>query len=112
MSACTARLDSELQLWRDRPLGLFPYVIFDARYEKIRHGGLLVDCAMFVAMGIGPDGKRPLLGVSVALSEAEVHWRTFFSSLVTRGLHGVRFIVSDAHPGMAAARQAVFPLVP
>ena len=112
VSACTARLDSELQVWRDRPLGLFPYVIFDARYEKVRHGGLLVDCAMFVAMGIGPDGKRTILGVSVALSEAEVHWRTFFSSLVTRGLHGVRFIVSDAHPGMAAARRAVFPSVP
>jgi putative transposase len=112
VSACTARLDSELQLWRDRPLGLFSYLIFDARYEKVRHGGLLVNCAMLVAMGIGPDGKRTILGVSVALSEAEVHWRTFFSSLVTRGLHGVRFIVSDAHPGMAAARQAVFPSVP
>lgn len=112
VSACTARLDSELQLWRDRPLGLFSYVICDARYEKVRHGGLLVDCAMLVAMGIGPDGKRTILGVSVALSEAEVHWRTFFSSLVTRGLHGVRFIVSDAHPGMAAARLAVFPSVP
>jgi len=112
VSTCAARLDSELQLWRDRPLGLFSYVICDARYEKVRHGGILVDCAMLVAMGIGPDGKRTILGVSVALSEAEVHWRTFFSSLVTRGLHGVRFIVSDAHPGMAAARLAVFPSVP
>lgn len=112
VSACTARLDGELQLWRDRPLGAFPYLIIDARYEKVRHGGLLVDCAMLVAMGIGPDGKRTILGVSVALSEAEVHWREFFSSLVVRGLHGVQFIVSDAHPGMAAARQAVFPSVP
>ena len=112
VSACTARLDGELQIWRDRPLGCFPYLVFDARYEKVRHGGLLVDCAMLVAMGIGPDGKRTILGVSVALSEAEVHWRAFFSSLVARGLHGTRFIVSDAHPGMAAARQAVFPSVP
>jgi transposase-like protein len=112
VSACTARLDGELQIWRDRPLGCFPYLVFDARYEKVRHGGLLVDCAMLVAMGIGPEGKRTILGVSVALSEAEVHWRAFFSSLVARGLHGTRFIVSDAHPGMAAARQAVFPAVP
>lgn len=112
VSACTARLDGELQIWRDRPLGCFPYLVFDARYEKVRHGGLLVDCAMLVAMGIGPDGKRTILGVSVALSEAEVHWRSFFSSLVTRGLHGTRFIVSDAHPGMATARKAVFPSVP
>jgi transposase-like protein len=112
VSACTAKLDVELQLWRDRPLGCFPYLVFDARYEKVRHGGLLVDCAMLIAMGIGPDGKRTILGVSVALSEAEVHWRAFFSSLVVRGLHGVQFIVSDAHPGMAVARQAVFPSVP
>ena len=112
VSACAARLDVELQLWRDRPLGAFPYLIFDARYEKVRHGGVLVDCAVLIAMGIGSDGKRSVLGVSVALSEAEVHWRTFFSSLVARGLHGTQFIVSDAHPGMAAARQAVFPAVP
>jgi len=112
VSACTARLDVELQLWRDRPLGACPYLIFDARYEKVRHGGLLVDCAVLIAMGIGTDGRRTVLGVSVALSEAEVHWREFLSWLFARGLHGTQFIVSDAHPGMAAARQAVFPAVP
>jgi putative transposase len=112
VSACTAKLDVELQLWRDRPLGACPYLIFDARYEKVRHGGLLRDCAVLIAIGIGEDGKRTVLGVSVALSEAEVHWRAFFTSLVARGLCGTKFIVSDAHPGMAAARQAVFPAVP
>ena len=112
VSACAAKLDVQLQLWRDRPLGACPYLIFDARYEKVRHGGLLVDCAVLIAIGIGMDGKRTILGVSVALSEAEAHWRAFFTSLVTRGLCGTRFIVSDAHPGMAAARQAVFPSVP
>jgi putative transposase len=112
VSACAAKLDVELKLWREQPLGAYPYLIFDARYEKVRQGGLLVDCAVLIAMGIGLDGKRSILGVSVALSEAEVHWREFFSSLVTRGLCGTQFIVSDAHPGMAAARQAVFPAVP
>jgi len=112
VSACAAKLDVELQLWRDRPLGACPYLIFDARYEKVRHGGLLVDCAVLIAIGIGLDGKRTVLGVSVALSEAEAHWRAFFTSLVSRGLCGTTFIVSDAHPGMAAARQAVFPSVP
>lgn len=112
VSACAAKLDVQLQLWRERPLGACPYLIFDARYEKVRHGGLLVDCAVLIAIGIGTDGKRTILGVSVALSEAEAHWRDFFTSLVTRGLYGTAFIVSDAHPGMAAARQAVFPSVP
>ncbi len=59
-----------------------------------------------------PNGKRTILGVSVALSEAEAHWRTFLTSLVERGLHAVKFIISDAHPGPAAARGAVFPSVP
>jgi len=112
VSHCAARLDEQLQLWRERPLGAFPYLIFDARYEKVRHGGVLADCAVLIALGVGTDGKRSILGVSAALSEAGAHWRGFLASLVERGLHGVKFTVSDAHQGMAAARQAVFPSVP
>lgn len=112
VSQCAAKLDEQLEIWRTRPLGAFPYLVLDARYEKVRQSGVLVDCAVLIAMGIGTDGKRSILGVSVALSEAEAHWRSFLASLVERGLHGVKFIVSDAHEGMAAARQAVFPSVP
>jgi len=112
VSDCAKHLDTELQKWRDRPLGTYPYLMFDARYEKVRHDGQLRDCAVLIALGIAPSGQRSLLGVSVALSEAEVHWRVFFQSLVQRGLCGVQFIVSDDHPGMAAARQAVFGAVP
>ena len=112
VSACAAKLDVELTGWRERPLGSCPYMILDARYEKVRHGGQLQDCAVLIAIGIGPDGKRSILGVSVALSEAEVHWRSFLTSLQARGLHGLSFIVSDAHSGLSAARTAVFPSVP
>ena len=112
VSACAAKLDLELQSWRDRPLGSYPYMILDARYEKVRQGGQLLDCAVLIAIGIGQDGKRSVLGVSVALSEAEVHWRSFLTSLQARGLHGLTFIVSDAHCGLSAARAAVFPSVP
>jgi transposase-like protein len=112
VSACSAKLDLELQSWRDRPLGSCPYMILDARYEKVRQGGQLLDCAVLIAIGIGQDGKRSVLGVSVALSEAEVHWRSFLTSLQARGLHGLTFIVSDAHCGLSAARAAVFPSVP
>jgi transposase-like protein len=83
--------------------------MLDARYEKVRQGGQLLDCAVLIAVGIRPDGKRTILGVSVALSEAEVHWRTFLSSLQKRGLHGLQLIVSDDHAGLGAARAAVFP---
>jgi putative transposase len=112
VSECSKLLDAELQKWRDRPLGSHAYLMFDARYEKIRHDGQLRDCAVLIALGIGPEGQRHILGVSVALSEAEVHWRAFFQSLVQRGLCGVEFIVSDDHPGLSAARKAVFGGVP
>jgi putative transposase len=112
VSACAKLLDAELQKWRNRPLASHPYLVFDARYEKVRHDGQLRDCAVLIALGITPEGQRAILGVSVALSEAEVHWRAFFQSLVQRGLSGVQFIVSDDHPGLAAARQAVFGAVP
>lgn len=112
VSQCAARLDSELAAWRTRPLQAFPYLVLDARYEKVRHGGQLLDCAVLIALGVGLDGKRTILGVSAALSEAEVHWREFLQSLQTRGLRGVQFIVSDDHAGLGAARAAVFPAVP
>ena len=112
VSDCAKLLDAELQKWRDRLLGAYPYLMFDARYEKVRHDGQLRDCAVLIALGISPTGQRSLLGVSVALSEAEVHWRAFFHGLVQRGLCGGQFIVSDDHPGMAAARQAVFGAIP
>ena len=57
-------------------------------------------------------GKREILGVSVSLSEHEVHWRAFLESLKARGLGGVQLITSDAHEGLKAARLAVFGGVP
>lgn len=108
VSRATALLDQELHKWRSRPLGQIKYLILDARYEKVRHGGSIVDCAVFTAIGVNPDGRRSILGISVSLSEAEVHWREFFKSLLERGLHGVELITSDAHPGLKEARKACF----
>jgi transposase-like protein len=109
VSRAAQMLDDELAAWRDRPLAQVPYLILDARYEKVRHGGSVRDCAVLLAVGILPDGKRTILGVSVSLSEAEVHWREFLSSLCQRGLHGVALIVSDDHAGLKQARKACFP---
>lgn len=107
VSRAAKLLDEELEAWRNRPLGQVKYLILDARYEKMRHGGVVRDAAVLSAIGIGPDERRRILGVSVALSEAEVHWRGFLESLVARGLRGVEFIVSDDHSGLRAARRAV-----
>jgi transposase-like protein len=112
VSRATALLDEEFRQWRERPLGVVKYLILDARYEKVRHGGRVVDCAVLVAIGVDEQGHRSILGVSVSLSEAEVHWRAFFKSLLERGLHGVELIVSDAHAGLKEARRACFHGVP
>jgi transposase-like protein len=112
VSRATEKLDVGLAAWRERPLGATPYVLLDARYERVREAGQIVDCAVLVAVGITADGKRRVLGVSVALSEAEVHWRSFLDSLIRRGLSGVKLIVSDDHAGLKAARRATLPSVP
>jgi transposase-like protein len=108
VSRATALLDEELEKWRNRPLGHTPFVQLDARYEKMRHGGSVVSCAVLIATGVTLDGQRSVLGVSVSLSEAETHWRQFLSSLKSRGLHGVIMITSDDHPGIKAALKSTF----
>lgn len=108
VSRAMAELDEGLKAWRERALGPCPYLLLDARYEKVREGGTVRDAAVLIAIGVGLDGQRRVLGVSVSLSEHEVHWRTFLQRLVERGLCGVQLITSDAHEGLKAARRAVF----
>lgn len=112
ISRAAELLDETLESWRDRALGEFPYVFLDARYEEVRQDGQIRDAAILLAVGVGLDGKRQILGVSVSLSEHEVHWRSFLQSLVARGLNSVQLITSDDHAGLKAARIAVFGGVP
>ena len=108
VSRATGLLDEELEKWRNRPLGHTPFVQLDARYEKVRHGGSVVNSAILIATGVTLEGQRSVLGVSVSLSEAEAHWRAFLSSLKDRGLHGVVMITSGDHQGLKAALKSVF----
>jgi len=87
------------------------FVQMDARYEKVREGGSVLDPAALTDIAIHPQGKRHILGVSVEGSEAEVNWRSFLQRLVERGLSGVKLITSDDHAGLRAARVAIFPSV-
>ncbi len=112
VSRATGLLDEALAAWRNRPLGEIVYLYLDARYEKVRIDGQIRDAAVLIASGVDVSGKRQIIGLSVSLSEAEAHWRTFLSGLVERGLGGVRLIVSDSHAGLKAARQAVFGGIP
>jgi transposase-like protein len=112
VSQAAAQMDAELEKWRGRSLGEYPFLFLDAYYEQVREDGQVRDLAVLVAVGINLAGKRDILGVSVSLSEHEVHWRAFLESLKQRGLGGVQLITSDDHAGLRAARLAVFGGVP
>ena len=77
VSNASKLLDEELEKWRNRPIGCIKYLQLDARYEKVRQDGMVLSCAVLIATGVMEDGKRAVLGSSVSLSEAEVHWRNF-----------------------------------
>jgi transposase-like protein len=104
VSALTSKLDAEIAEWRMRPLTEeYPYLIFDARYEKVRRGGAVVSQGVLVAIGISAAGCREVLGCWVAESESEASWGAVFLELKQRGLRGVRYVVSDDHAGMVKA---------
>ena len=112
VSRAAAQLDETLEAWRTRPLGEIAYLYVDARYENVRQDGRVRDAAVLMAVGVDLDGKRQVLGLSVSLSEQEIHWREFLQGLVQRGLRGVRLITSDAHAGLRAARRTIFGGIP
>jgi len=112
VSQAAAQMDGELEKWRERLLGEYPYLFLDAYYEQVREDGQVRHLAVLVAVGVTPQGKREILGVSVSLSEHEVHWRSFLESLKKRGLGGIQLITSDDHAGLRAARLAVFGGIP
>jgi transposase-like protein len=107
VSNLTAELDAEFTKWRDRPLPEIAHLFIDATYYKVRIDGVVRDCATLIAIGIRRDnGKRLILGVSCALSEAEVHWRGFLAGLKERGIGIPDSVSSDAHEGLRAALRA------
>jgi transposase-like protein len=113
VSNLNKQLDEEFKKWRARPLPEILYLVIDATYYKVRIDGVVRDCATLVAHGIRrDDGKRMILGVSCALSEAEVHWRNFLTGLKERGIGIPDLVTSDAHSGLKAALKASFNATP
>jgi putative transposase len=113
VSNLNKQLDGEFEKWRNRPLPEIAYLIIDATYYKVRIDGVVRDCATLIAHGIRrDDGKRMILGVSCALSEAEVHWREFLTGLKERGIGIPDLVTSDAHSGLKAALKASFNATP
>ena len=87
----------------------YPYVILDARYEKVRLDGVIQSQAVFIAIGINGEGRRQILGVELSNRESRSSWTTFVTGLKTRGLDGVEFVVSDDHAGLKRAVRELLP---
>ena len=84
VSRAIKELDEQLESWRNRELGQYVYLILDSSYEKVRVGGCVQDAAILINL----EGRREVLGVSVAMSEAELHWRAFFKAYVRENFMG------------------------
>lgn len=110
VSRICAGLDAEVAQFRDRTLSEqnYPYVFLDATYCKARVGHRIVSQAIVVAVGVAADGRREVLGFDVGDSENEAFWTEFLRGLRTRGLDGVRLVMSDAHTGLKKAIGTVF----
>ncbi len=110
ISAVNKTLDEALQKFAARRLAEpFPYLILDARYEKVREGGIIVSQAVRIAVAVDGEGRRQILGVELANRESRSSWRDFLSGLKERGLFGVEFVVSDDHEGLTQAIREVLP---
>jgi transposase-like protein len=110
ISAINKGLDEALTKFARRKLSEdYPYLILDARYEKVREDGVIQSQAVLVAIGINWEGKRQILGVELANRESQTSWREFLLALRQRGLAGVEFVVSDDHAGLKKAIAEIVP---
>lgn len=111
VSTATKRLDATLAAWRARRLAAhpIPYLIVDAHYERIRREGQVLSTAVLWVVGVRADGYREYLGCWVGNAESAASWGAACRELVARGLHGVRYVVSDEHVGLTTAVRRHWP---
>jgi transposase-like protein len=110
ISRINKTLDAELAAFANRPLEEeYPYLILDARYEKVREDGVVRPQAVLVALGVNGDGRRCVLAVEIANRESTTSWRDLLLQLKERGLRGVEFVVSDDHEGLKQAIAQTLP---
>ena len=108
ISQVNKSLDAALTVFAERRLAEpYPYLILDARYKRVREGGVIASQAVLIAVAVDGEGRRQVLAVDLANRESRSSWRDFLLALKQRGLHGVEFVVSDDHPGLKAAIREV-----
>lgn len=109
ISRLNGKLDEELDRFAKRRLPeAYPYLILDARYEKVREDGVIAPQAVMIAIGVDWEGRRNVLAVELANRESLSSWKEFCLALKERGLHGVELVISDDHAGLRKAIAEVF----
>jgi putative transposase len=111
VSQMVARLDTQVEAFRSRPLDSahYTFVSMDALTMKVREDGRTVNVACLIAVGVNAEGYREVLGLDVVSDEDGAGWLAFLRSLTARGLKGVRLVISDAHRGLVNAIAATLP---
>jgi putative transposase len=109
VSRIAKKLDEEVQQFLNRPIEApTPFLYIDASYFKVRTDGRYANKALLIASGIRQDGYREILSAAVADSEDETCWEDLFEVLKSRGLRGVKLVISDGHKGIQKAVSKCF----
>jgi len=110
ISSVTDAVMSEVTAWQARALEpMYPVVFFDALRVKIREDAVVRNKAIYLALGVRPDGTRDILGLWIENTEGAKFWMKVFNDLKTRGVNDILIAVTDGLKGMAEALGAVFP---
>lgn len=110
ISSVTDEVMSEVTAWQARPLEpMYPVVFFDALRVKIREDAVVRNKAVYLALGVLPDGTRDILGLWIENTEGAKFWMKVFNDLKTRGVCDILIAVTDGLKGMPEALAAVFP---
>ena len=110
ISSVTDAVMAEVGAWQSRPLEpMYPVVFFDALRVKIREDAVVRNRAIYLALGVLPDGTRDILGLWIEGTEGAKFWMKVFNDLKTRGVNDILIAVTDGLKGMPEALGAVFP---
>ena len=110
ISSVTDAVMAEITAWQGRPLEpMYPVVFFDALRVKIREDAVVRNKAIYLALGVLPDGTRDILGLWIENTEGAKFWMKVFNDLKTRGVQDVLIAVTDGLKGMPEALESVFP---
>lgn len=110
ISRVTDAVIDELKLWQQRPLdAVYPIVYLDALVIKVRDQGVVQNKAAHIALGVGVDGTKEVLGIWLEVNEGARFWLRVITELKNRGVQDLLIVCCDGLKGFPDAIEAVFP---